>query len=46
MNTKEMKSQVQFDLKDMVEAMQSLQEMFSGLPQATKVDVAARLHPR
>jgi predicted phage-related endonuclease len=45
MNTKEMKSQVQVDLEDMTSAMQSLQTMFSGLPQALKVDVAARLHP-
>lgn len=45
MNTKEMKSQVQVDLKDMAEAMESLQIMFSGLPQALKVDVAAWLHP-
>ena len=45
MNTKEMKSQVQVDLGDMASAMESLQTMFSGLPQALKVDVAARLHP-
>ncbi len=45
MNTKEMKSQVQVDLKDMHDAMESLQTMFSGLPQALKVDLAAWLHP-
>ena len=45
MNTKEMISQVQVDLKDMAEAMGSLQLMFKDMPQATKVDVAARLHP-
>jgi len=45
MNVKEMKSQVQVDLGDIVSAMESLQIMFSGLPQEVKVDVAARLHP-
>ena len=45
MNTTEMKSQVKTDLNDLAEAMESLQTMFNGLPQALKVDVAARLHP-
>jgi predicted phage-related endonuclease len=45
MNTNEMKSQVKMDLQDMAMAMESLQVMFSGLPQTLKVDVAARLHP-
>jgi predicted phage-related endonuclease len=45
MNIKEMNTQVHIDLHDLASAMESLQTMFSGLPQAIKVDVAARLHP-
>ncbi len=43
MNTKEMKSQVKVDLEDLLSAMESLQMMLGGMPQAVKVDVAARL---
>ncbi len=43
MNTKEMKSQVNLDLEDLLSAIESLQTMLGGMPQAVKVDVAARL---
>jgi predicted phage-related endonuclease len=45
MNTKEKTSQVKIDLADLAEAMESVQTIFSELPQAVKVDVAAQLHP-